>query len=113
MIRVILLQAVATAVAVVMALVLFGWRGGASAALGGLACLLPNLLFALRLKRVARRPVFSFQANFLLGELVKIVAIVGLLVLFAKGYADLHWPSLLMGLVLATQAVFFAFWKKN
>ena len=40
-------------------------------------------------------------------------AIVALLLLVAKGYADLHWPSMLLGLVLATQALFFAFWNKE
>ena len=84
-----------------------------SAMLGGLVCVLPNLLFALRLLRVAKRPGSSYPANFLAGEFIKLVLIIGLLVVVVRSYADLHWPSLLIGLVLATQALFFAFWKKN
>ena len=113
MFRVILLQAAATLVAMLAGGFLAGMRGGVSATLGGLACLLPNLLFALRLKSVSGRQDATFMANFLLGELVKLAVTVGLLFVIAKGYADLHWPSLLIGLVLATQALFLAFWKKN
>ena len=113
MFRVILLQAAATLVAMLAGGFLAGMRGGISATLGGLACMLPNLLFALRLKSVSGRQGATFMANFLLGELVKLAVTVGLLFVIAKGYADLHWPSLLIGLVLATQALFLAFWKKN
>ena len=70
-------------------------------------------MFALRLKSVASRPGASYPANFFLGEFVKIAATIGLLVFVVKGYADLHWPSLLIGLGLAVQAGFLAFWKKS
>lgn len=81
--------------------------------MGGLACIIPNVLFALRLKSVAGRHRASFTVNFLLGELVKLVVVVGLLVFIARQYADLHWLSMLIGLAFATQAMFLAFWKKN
>jgi ATP synthase protein I len=113
MFRVILLQVGATAIAAVAASFFAEARGAISALLGGVVCALPNLLFALRLKAVAKRPGASYPANFLLGELVKMAAIVALLLLVAKGYADLHWPSMLLGLVLATQALFFAFWNNE
>lgn len=113
MFRAILLQVAATVLAAVLGGLIAGLRGGVSAALGGLVCILPNLLFALRLKSVAGRHRASFTVNFLLGELVKLVVVVGLLVFIAREYADLHWPSMLIGLVFATQAMFLAFWKKN
>ena len=84
-----------------------------SALLGGMACVLPNLLFALRLRAVARRPGASYPANFFLGEFVKVLATIGLLVFVVRGYADLHWPSMLIGLGLALQAGFLAFFKKS
>ncbi len=113
MFRAILLQLGATIIATMIMGLFAGTRGAISAALGGAVCTLPNLLFALRLKFVASRPGASFRANFFLGEFFKIVATVGMLALVVKIYADLHWPSMLIGLVLALQAVFFAFWKKN
>ena len=44
-------------------------RGALSAALGGAACVLPNLLFALRLQRfVSKRPAASYPLAFLLAS---------------------------------------------
>ena len=113
MFRAILLQLGATIIATLAAGLIVGTRGAISAALGGAVCTLPNLLFALRLKSVAGRPGASYPANFFLGEFVKVVATVGLLVFVVKIYADLHWPSMLVGLGLALQAGFLAFWKKS
>jgi len=113
MFRAILLQVGAVIITAVAAGLLVGTRGAVSATLGGVACTLPNFLFALRLKFVANRPGASYPANFFLGEFVKIGATIGLLVFVVKGYADLHWPSMLIGLGLALQAGFLAFWKKS
>ena len=113
MFRAILWQVGAVMIAAVAAGLFAGTRGAVSAALGGAACTLPNFLFALRLKLVASRPGASYPANFFLGEFVKIAATIGLLVCVVKVYPDLHWPSLLIGLGLALQAGFLAFWKKS
>jgi len=113
MFKAILLQLGATIIATLAAGWIVGTRGAISAMLGGAVCTLPNLLFALRLKSVASCPGASYPANFFLGEFVKIVATVGLLVFVVKEYADLHWPSMLIGLGLALQAGFLAFWKKS
>lgn len=113
MFRAIYLQIGATLIVAILAGMLAEARGAVSAALGGVACILPNLLFALRLNSVARRPGANYAANFFLGEFVKIAATIGLLAIAMKAYADLHWPSLLIGLVVALQAGFLAFWKKN
>ena len=40
-------------------------------------------------------------------------AAIALLVLIVKTYADLHWPAMLIGLGLALQAGFLAFFKKS
>ena len=113
MFRAILLQVIATLITTIAAEFLVGTRGAVSAALGGAACVLPNFLFALRLSSVAKRPGASYSANFFLGEFVKVVATVAILALVVREYTDLHWPSMLIGLGLATQAMFLAFWKKN
>lgn len=113
MFRAILLQVGATVVAALAGGSLAGPNGALSAALGGAVCVLPNLLFALRLKSVSGRRGASFMISFLLGEAIKLAVIVGLLFAVAKMIPGLHWPSALIGLVLATQALFLAFWKKN
>ncbi len=113
MFRAILLQLGVTIMAAIAAGLIVGGNGAVSAGLGGMACTLPNALFAWRLKSVASRRAASYPANFFLGEFVKIAATIAFLVFVAKGYADLHWPSLLIGLGLALQAGFLAFWKKS
>ena len=113
MFRAILLQIAATAAATLGAGWFAGFHGAVSAGLGGLVCVVPNFLFALRLAKVAHSQGKSYPVNFFLGEFIKIALTVGLLVLIVKNYADLHWPSLLIGLVLAAQASFLAFWKKS
>ena len=113
MFRVILLQVIVTLLATLAAGILAGQNGAISAALGGLISAIPNLLFALRLKSVANRPGTSYPAAFFLGEFIKIALTIALLVLVIREYADLHWPSLLIGLGLALQAGFLAFWKKS
>ena len=113
MFRAILLQAGTTIIVALVTGLFAGSRGAVSAALGGAVVTLPNLLFALRLRLAARGSAASFPVNFFLGEFVKIAATIGLLLLVVSVYADLHWPSMLIGLGLALQAGFLAFWKKS
>ena len=113
MFRVLLLQIVVTIIAIIAAGALWGGRGAVSAAAGGGVCVIPNALFALRLGALRLRTARSYSLNFLLGELLKLALTFALLAAVVKMYADLHWPSMLVGLVLASQAMFLAFWKKN
>lgn len=113
MFRAILLQVGATIAAAVAGALIAGMRGGVSALLGGVACTLPNFLFALRLTLVANRPGASYPVNFFIGEFIKVGATVALLLFVIREYADLHWPSLLIGLGLALQAGFLALGKKS
>jgi ATP synthase protein I len=73
--------------------------------LGGLACFIPNALFALRLlvRIVAGKPASA--AGFLIGELIKLGASIALLVLgvyLAQSW--LVWPALLFGLVMVLKS---------
>ncbi len=113
MFRSVFLQIAVTITVSVVAGLVVGTRGGVSAAMGGAVCVLPNLLFAVHLKFSKLRPRASFASSFLLGEIVKLVMTFLLLIGVVRYYPDLHWPSLLIGLVLATQALFLAFWIKN
>lgn len=99
----------ATVVAVVIAALAFGLRGAVSAALGGAACFIPNLVFALRLKALSFRAGASSGYVFMVGEMVKLVSIVGLLVAAPYLYRDLHWGAMIIGVILALQANFLVF----
>ena len=113
MFRAIGLQIGATVIVVVLASMLVGVRGGVSAGLGGFACILPNLMFALRLASVSKRPGGSYPLNFFIGEFVKIAATIGLLAIAVRSYPEMHWLSMLAGMVIALQAGFFALGKKS
>lgn len=113
MLKVVSLQMCATLVAAALAAFFFGVHGAVSAALAGLACTVPNGLFALRLALVARRVGSPPASTFLVGEVVKLAAIVGLLVLVGALYEDLHWGGLFVGMILALKANLFGFLVKT
>lgn len=93
---------------------LVGPEGAISAGLGGGACILPNAWFALRLARsVKSGKAPSLAAGFFIGEFIKVAATIGLLAVAIKLYPAMHWPSLLIGMVVALHASLFAFWKKS
>jgi ATP synthase protein I len=92
--------------------ILAGSEGALSAALAGLATIIPSCWFAIRLTILSRQGKIS-PVTFLLGEFVKVVATVVLLALIAWLWSGVHWPALLLGVVMVLQANFLAFWKKT
>ncbi len=111
MLKVVLLQVLA----VLMAAALAGIPMGAAAALsvlaGGLAYLLPNLLFVLRLQlAVAARSASA--ASFLAGEVVKLSVVVALLVVLPR-VMEVNWPALIAGLFVVWFVNLFALLLKT
>ncbi|MDR1848504.1 MAG: ATP synthase subunit I [Zoogloeaceae bacterium] len=111
MLNVIRWQLAAALMAVCIGGLLAGIRGAFSAGLAALAVLIPSCWFAVRLAMLAQQGKASPVA-FLLGEFVKIAAIIVLLALLAGFGSGLHWPALLLGMAMVLQANFLAFWKK-
>lgn len=100
MLKVVLLQAVAILAVAAVAGLLAGSGGTQSAVVsalaGGAAYLLPNLLFVLRLRlAIALRQAGA--AGFLVGEAVKLTAVIALLV-FLPRIIQVNWPALIAGL---------------
>ena len=113
MLKAVILQVVATLIAVLLAGALFGVPGAISAAGAGVACVLPSWLFDMRLSAMARRTGTASVTAFVAGEFIKVASIVGLLVLVWAVYPDLHWGGMLIGLILALKANLFAFLVKT
>ena len=113
MLKAVILQLVATFVAVLLSGALFGVACAISAAGAGLACVLPSWMFAMRLSAITRRTGSATVTAFVAGEFIKIASIVGLLVLVWAVYPDLHWGGMLVGLILALKANLFAFLVKT
>ena len=112
MFKVVLLQSVAILLAAVPAWFWVGRNGAVSAALGGAAVVIPNLLFALSLWAATRGGRIS-AAKFFASEFIKVAATLALLAIVAGAYRDLHWLALLAGLIVALKANLFAFLLKT
>ena len=100
MLKVLLLQAVAVLAVAAIAGLLTGSGGAQSASLsalaGGAAYFLPNLVFVLRLRlAIAMRQ--SGAVGFLVGEAVKLTAVIALL-FFLPRMMEVYWPALIAGL---------------
>ena len=113
MFRAVGFQVAATFVAALLSAAMFGMTGAISAVIGGMACTIPNAIFALRLTLAGRRHPTAYPTAFFVGEFIKVATIVGLLALAAKTVDGLHWGALLIGMVLALKAILFAFWVKK
>ena len=110
--KVIRLQLLACFFSAGLAAVFFGLGGAVSAGLAGLACVLPNAFFAWRLMVAGKYSSTVKVSVFFAGELLKVLAIAGLLVLLVRGYPELHWGAFLMGVIITLQAGLFAFLLK-
>ena len=106
MFRAVFHQSVATLLAAGLAGILAGWQGALSAALGGAAIVIPNLMFALSLWAAAKSGRASV-ARFFVGEMIKVAATLALLAIVAGAYRELNWLALLAGLFLALKANLF------
>jgi ATP synthase protein I len=104
MLRIVSLQLMATVVTGVVAGLLGGWPAMISAVLGGMCCVVPNGLFALRLFANAQRPGASNPMTFFIGEFIKITLTVGFLGATAWLYHDLNWLALLGGFIVALKS---------
>jgi ATP synthase protein I len=117
MFRVVAAQLLTSMVVSAGAWVIGGQRAALSSLLGGLACTLPNGLFALHLAWLGRLPqsraidtgpgrATAYALALLAGEFLKVLLTIGLLVLIARTVRDLVWLALIVGVsaVLLMQA---------
>lgn len=104
MLRVVLLQLAATVIASGIAGLLGGVPALLSALLGGLCCVIPNGLFALRLFANAQKPGGANPMSFFIGEFIKIALTVALIGAAAWLYRDLNWLALIAGFIVALKS---------
>lgn len=99
-----------------LAIAALGVSGGTASwhlVLGGLAAIVPNGLFALRLALHRGRSPESYPTVFFLGEFAKIGLTVGLLALLIRYEPDLQWLPMLIGLIAALKApLLMMAWKR-
>ncbi|OWW18215.1 ATP synthase subunit I [Noviherbaspirillum denitrificans] len=104
MLRVVLLQFLTTVITGLIAGLIGGWHALLSALLGGLCCVVPNGLFALRLFINAHKPGAVNPMTFFIGEFIKIALTVALLGAVVWLYRDLNWLALLAAFIVALKS---------
>lgn len=104
MLRLILIQLATTLVAAVVAGLIGGWPAFFSALLGGLCCVVPNGLFALRLYINTRKAHVMNPMTFFFGEFTKIAMTVALLAAVVWLYRDLNWLALIAAFIVALKS---------
>jgi ATP synthase protein I len=104
MLRLVLLQLAATLATGIIAGLIGGWPAMFSALLGGLCCVVPNSLFALRLFASVQKREGANPMTFFIGEFIKIALTVALLFAIAMLYRDLNWLALIAGFVVALKS---------
>lgn len=102
--RLLLIQFATTLAAAALAGFIAGLHAFTSALLGGLCCVIPNGLFALRLYLGALKPGTLSPATFFFGEFIKIAMTVALLAAVALWYRDLNWLALIAAFIIVLKS---------
>ena len=104
MLRLVLIQLAVTLIAATVAGLIGGIHALLSALLGGLCCVVPNGLFALRLLVSARNPGVLNPMTFFFGEFTKIIMTIALLAAVVWLYRDLNWLALIAAFIIALKS---------
>jgi len=104
MLRLVLTQLATTLFAAIVAGLIGGKHALLSAALGGLCCVVPNALFALRLHIGVKRPGTLSPMSFFFGEFTKIALTVALLAAVVLWYRELNWLALIAAFIVALKS---------
>jgi ATP synthase protein I len=100
LVQIVKAQALLGSVVAILAWLIAGVDAGLSALAGAGTYFVPNAIFALRLYLATFRPGGSGPVLFLVGEMLKIGAAVGLLWLVARVGGDrVQWLAVLVGLI--------------
>lgn len=102
--RIVFLQFAATILAALIAGILGGKAALISALLGGLCCVVPNGLFALRLFAGAQKSESVNPMSFFIGEFIKIALTIAFLGAVVWLYHDLNWLALIAAFIVALKS---------
>jgi ATP synthase protein I len=109
MAKAVLLQTAVMGIVAAIAALIAGWNAGWSALLGGLACVVPNGIFAWQLARDVRRPGGATTHVFVIGEFTKLALTVLMLFVVARVDRELNWPAFIVGVIAVLKSYFWMF----
>jgi ATP synthase protein I len=104
MFRIVILQFAATIVVSLIAGMIAGANALVSAVVGGLCCVVPNGLFALRLYASLHKPGAANPMTFFIGEFIKIALTIALLGAVVWLYRDVNWLALIAAFIVALKS---------
>lgn len=102
--RLVSLQLMATVVAGVIAAALGGWPAMLSALLGGMCCVVPNGVFAVRMFAGTMKPGGATAATWFIWEFVKIALTIALMGAVAWWYPGVNWFAFVAGFIVALKS---------
>jgi ATP synthase protein I len=104
MFRLVLLQLMMTVLTSAIAGLMGGMHALVSAVLGGLCCVVPNGLFALRLAVNAQKTEAINPISFFIGEFIKITLTLGMFAAVVWLYRDLNWLAMIVAFIVALKS---------
>lgn len=104
MLPVVLLQLATTAIVSVIVGLIAGTPAFLSAMLGGLCCVVPNGLFALRLFSAAQKSRSVNPMTFFIGEFIKIALTIAMLWAVFKLYHELNLLAMIAAFIVALKS---------
>ncbi len=113
LLRLIVWQYAAVALAAVFSGLLAGVTGGLSALCGGLCVAVPNSLLALNMLVWVDRKSGGNSAAVLIGIFVKMFVTVALFVVVAKFFPNLNWLAMIFGILAAVGSYFLLLINKH
>lgn len=115
MMRVVLAQHAVALISTLVGVLFFGSSAGLSAFLGGFPYALMTLLLIgfLLMGRALNFSASTCVMVMLLGEFVKILCVILLLMLAGQLYDELNWPAFLIALIAVVNSYFVLLFKKN
>ncbi len=113
MMRIVGWQTLLAGVVAIGALLLGGQVAGISAALGGVVCVVPNVLFAIGFRMLERRKKQAGMGVFLVLEFVKIVLTMAFMIAAVWFYRDVSWVYFLISLAIVLNSYIFLLYKNR
>lgn len=104
------IQTVAVALAALAAFFISGSWGAQSLLMGGVAAVVPNALFAMRLSANQGKQPESYIVTFFLGEFIKVGLTIVAIALIVKFVPQASTVEVLVGLVVGLKSSIFGLW---
>lgn len=111
MLHIILSQLAVMVVAACIAGLLGSVSALLSALLGGICCIVPNGLFALRLHASTRKPDGAGPMTFFFGEFIKIAVTLALMGVVVRLYHDVNWLAFVLSFIVVLKSYLFLLFR--